>query len=244
MSMTATPYDFLTRPAILTRGNVTSFVEKELREAIVRLVLPPGMVLDKPAICARLGVSRFPVSEALARLQAEGLVDILPQRGSTVSRIRMADVAEFMFMRKALESEAIRLLVDSGGAHVVAGLAETLEAQTIAAEADDRDTFHALDCAFHEALLTALDFRRVKSIIEGARANVDRARRAIQSPRRDVTTIAEHKAILDGIVSGDGERAAGAMRAHIDAVMEELTKFAADHPELFADGEGATKLAQ
>ena len=49
-------------------------------------------------------------------------------------------------------------------------------------------------------------------------------------------TIAEHKAILDGIVAGDQAQAARAIRAHIDAVMVELFAFAREHPDLFADG--------
>ena len=80
-----TSYHFLTPLATPTRGNVTVFVTDMLRQAIVTLQLKPGEVIDKNALCDRLGVSRFPVSEALARLQAEGLVDILPQRGTTVS---------------------------------------------------------------------------------------------------------------------------------------------------------------
>lgn len=78
MKMEASPYHFLTAPATPTRGNVTVYVTDALRQAIVTLDLRPGEIIDKGAICERLGVSRFPVSEALARLQTEGLVDISP----------------------------------------------------------------------------------------------------------------------------------------------------------------------
>lgn len=94
------PYSFLVRPPRLARGNVTAEVTGIIREAIVTLALPPGSLIDKTAICNELGVSRFPVSEALARLQVEGLVDIAPQRGSTVSLVRIADVREYMLIRK------------------------------------------------------------------------------------------------------------------------------------------------
>src|ERR1700710_551553 len=111
MSLQTSPYDFLRLPGTAARGNVTASVTEQLRRAIVTLELRPGEVLDKGAICERLGVSRFPVSEALARLQGEGLVEIQPQRGSTVSRVRLADVSEYMLIRKALECEAIRVLI-------------------------------------------------------------------------------------------------------------------------------------
>ena len=111
MKSQTSPYDFLVASATPQRGNVTASVTDSLRQAIVTLELKPGETLDKGAICERLGVSRFPVSEALARLQAEGLVDILPQRGSMVSLVRIADVREYMLIRKALESEAVRVLI-------------------------------------------------------------------------------------------------------------------------------------
>ncbi len=199
------------------------------------LELEPGAPIDKNAVCERLGVSRFPVSEALARLQAEGLVDIQPQRGTSVSRIRMTDVAEFMFLRKALESEAVRALVLNGIGPVREALEQSIMDQRAAAAAKDRPAFHAHDCAFHALLLSALHFNRIKTIIDSARANVDRARRLIQSPRRMAVTVAEHEAILSAITAGEADAAARAMRTHIDEVMDELSRFVRDHPEHFAD---------
>lgn len=136
------PYHFLTAPAAPTRGNVTAYVTDTLRSAIVSLALRPGEVLDKGAICDRLGVSRFPVSEALARLQTEGLVDILPQRGSTVSLIRIADVLEYMLIRKALEAEAVRIVTDNHSPGLLDRLQRNMNYQRAAAEIDDQIGFH------------------------------------------------------------------------------------------------------
>ena len=93
-------------------GGATDRIVETLREAIVTLELPPGIVLDKATLTTRFGVSRFPVAEALNRLKAEGLVDIRPQSGSTVSLIRLADVRENMFLRRALEAETAALLAE------------------------------------------------------------------------------------------------------------------------------------
>ncbi len=176
-------YDFLAAPAP-PRGSVTQTVTEQLRRAIVTLELKPGAVLDKGAICARLGVSRFPVSEALARLQAEGLVDILPQRGSVVSHVRIAHVEEYMLIRKALESEAVRVLVGRSATALVDDLRANLAAQRDASERGDRDSFHAFDLDFHDMLSSGLRFSKVRTAIDAARANLDRARRLIITPRR------------------------------------------------------------
>ncbi|MFC5085792.1 GntR family transcriptional regulator [Microvirga arabica] len=53
---------------------------------------PARGVHRQGAVCLALGVSRFPVSEALARLATEGLVEILPQRGTRAARIRLPEI--------------------------------------------------------------------------------------------------------------------------------------------------------
>ena len=86
-------------------------------------------------------------------------------------------------------------------------------------------------------LFAALRFPKIKGVIEGARANVDRARRLINSPRRLALTIAEHEEVVAAIAAGDPDGAAAAMRAHLDAVMIEIVSFANRSRELFADGD-------
>jgi DNA-binding GntR family transcriptional regulator len=238
MSATEIPYKFLVPPAGPGRGTVTSYVTAELRRAIVCLDLKPGEILDKGALCERLGVSRFPVSEALARLQSEGLVEIMPQRGSMVSRVRIGDVVENMLIRKALESEAIRALVASKPEGLDADLAGNLAAQANAVQRADREDFHQLDVVFHEILFETMRFGRIRAVIESARANLDRARRIVLDPRRLATSLAEHQAIAGAIAAADAEAAVAAMRSHIDAVTGEVLAFARAAPEQFADSGG------
>ncbi|HEY0033830.1 MAG TPA: GntR family transcriptional regulator [Devosia sp.] len=237
MEPEASPYSFLQRPEPLTRGNVTAEVTAVLRNAIVTLAMPPGSAIDKTLICSELGVSRFPVSEALGRLQIEGLVDIAPQRGSTVSLVRIADVREYMLIRKGLESEALRVFIGNHDAELVAALHDNMAQQRDAAERDDPETFHQADIDFHDIIFRSMRFTKIKGIIDSARANLDRARRLIITPRRLALTIAEHQAIFDGILARDEAQAMRAIRAHIDAVMVELFAFAREHPRLFDDGD-------
>ena len=75
-------YDFLLPLQRSERGATTERVYGALREAIVQRLLKPGEFIDKNLVCDRLGVSRFPVSEALGRLGAQGFVEVLPQRGT------------------------------------------------------------------------------------------------------------------------------------------------------------------
>src|ERR671927_178575 len=120
------PYAFLPSLAGQARGGTVQRVQDVIRDAIVRLDLPPGTAIDKAALCARLGVSRFPVSEALGRLAADGLVEVLPQRGTRVARIDLAECRQAMFIRRALEAEAMRAIAPRADAALLAALDQNL----------------------------------------------------------------------------------------------------------------------
>src|SRR5262245_38186499 len=124
MPAAAVTYEFLNPGRTQPKGGATGRVHAALREAIVSLELKPGENLDKLAIATRLGVSRFPVAEAMNRLAAEGLVDIVPQSGSRVALIRISDARENMFLRQALEVETVRRVARTA----TPGLVEALQA--------------------------------------------------------------------------------------------------------------------
>lgn len=229
-------YDFLENIRGEKRGGATARVVDVLRNAIVMHAFEPGAVLDKARLCEKLGVSRFPVSEALARLQALGLVEIQPQRGTTVSLIRLADVRENMFLRKALEAEVVRTLAATIDDVTLARLRDNLASQRqVVAAGGDKQDFHRLDLAFHDIMLGALGFPRVKAAAESARLALDRVRLLLSSPRRNSETVAEHERIVTALEKRDGVAAALAMGDHLDQVMTELMSFATREPTLFTD---------
>ncbi|HEY8564735.1 MAG TPA: GntR family transcriptional regulator [Beijerinckiaceae bacterium] len=225
-------YAFLKPLARGPRGDTTERVERALRRAVVELAFAPGEFIDKAAVCARLGVSRFPVSEALARLASEGLVEILPQRGSRAARLRLPEIAEAMMIRRSLEAAVAERAAFSLSEAGLEALRTSVAAQEQAVAADDRARFHAEDLAFHEVLVR--DLARVGAVIDASRANIDRVRRLLWSPRRHAVTLAEHRVILDALERRDPAGARQAMEAHLDAVMAELDRFSAAHPEVLS----------
>jgi GntR family transcriptional regulator, rspAB operon transcriptional repressor len=228
------PYAFLSSLARHGRGGTVARVQDAIRDAIVRLDLPPGTFIDKAALCARLGVSRFPVSEALGRLAAEGFVEVLPQRGTRVARIDLADCRQAMFIRRALEAEAMRAIAPRADAALLAALDRNLRDQGAALGADHGGRFHDLDLALHELLLDFLGYERVKHAVEAARGSLDRARLFMCTPQRQVATFAEHRAIVAALKRHDGAAAVRAMETHLDAVMTELVDFAGRNPDAVA----------
>lgn len=235
--MGATEENDLTAGSPLVRtprpSGATARVVEELRHAIVNLEFEPGTKLDKAELTQRFGVSRFPVSEALNRLKAEGLVDIRPQSGSSVARIRLADARENMFLRRALEGEAIAYHAEHRSKELLSALRLNMRQQKAAIASDDRARFHRLDLELHDLFVSVVGYPRVRAMVEGARLSLDRARRLLITPRRIALTFREHAKIVAAIAAGDPLAARNAMSAHLDSVMRELEDFAMEYPALF-----------
>jgi DNA-binding GntR family transcriptional regulator len=200
-------------------------VYRELRRRIRELALPPGAPLRKEEIALEMGVSRAPVSEAIARLADEALVDVFPQHGSFVAPIRAEDVRESLFIRTALEVEAIRRVTQLADAALLAQLEENLVAQAGALQDADLVTFYDLDEALHAQIFAGLKAPRALRLLDAARAPLDRPRRlGLPEPGRPEATFAEHRRMVDAIASGDPEFAAAAMRAHLAQVARSVER--------------------
>ena len=210
-------------------------VYDELKEAILAGRVEPGELIDKSALCERLGVSRFPVSAAVGRLAFENLVVIEPQHGSFVARISAADVRERMFIRRALErevaAEAARRLPQEG----LEALEENLTRGRKAVEAGDRMSFYGLDVSFHQALTTHLGLPRSAEILDSVRAHLERVRRMLMLPAGRIRqTLAEHAAIVAAIAASDAAAAQAAMERHLTETAGQFESFARERPELIS----------
>lgn len=88
---------------------VREYAYRVLYENIMSLKLPPGTAMSEQELSGILNVSRTPVREAFIRLSQKGLLEILPQRGTFVSKIHTEQLAEFRFFRVTLERAIIEL---------------------------------------------------------------------------------------------------------------------------------------
>lgn len=194
-------------------------VYRDLRRKIREFELPLGSRLRKNEIALEYGVSRAPVSEAIARLADEGLVDVFPQSGSFVSPIRIRDIRESMLIRIGLEIEAVRRVTAMPNETLIQQLEANLEAQDAAIYANDMAALDDLDEAFHGIILGAIDAPRAQHLLDTARALLDRPRfLALPEDDRPQATVMEHRRVADAIGTGDVEFAATAMRVHLNMV--------------------------
>lgn len=199
----------------------TERVYDYLRARIRDLTFLPGARLQKNDIAIACGVSRAPVSDAIARLANEGLVDVFPQSGSFVAPLRAEDVREAMFMRRALEVEAVKQIAREADQQLLDSLDENLQKQARLLDAKKFDPVRMddLDEQFHTLIISSIHSPRVQQVLRTARAIMDRPRfQALPEHDRPHETLVEHQRIFDAISTGDSELAASAMRVHIEAV--------------------------
>ena len=238
----AAPYGFLPSLSRHGRGGTTQRVQEIIREAIVSLAFAPGEFIQKEAICHRLGVSRFPVSEALGRLAEEGFVEILPQRGTRVSRIDIAACRQAVFIRHALEGEAVRVIAARAADDLIGRLDQNLAEQKQAVDQADGLWFFQLDLGLHDILLSELGYDRVKTVVEAARGSLDRMRQFLlrTAPRLEQSR-REHIAIVEALKARDPDAAQAAMRRHLDNSMDEIELRATENPGMFAPSSAARR---
>jgi DNA-binding GntR family transcriptional regulator len=211
-----------------------ALVYEDLRAAIVDLRLTPGARIEKQEICERLGISRQPLAEAITRLAGERLIEVEPQKGTFVARIRLADVAEAAFVRRALEVATVHAIAAGVDEPLLRRLDRPLAYQAAALKSRDWDEFYALDLRFHALLFDRMAMRRVAAAVDSSRAPLERARRLlVPTPGRSTATLREHRAIFAALAERDPEKAAAAMGTHLDAVVSEVNRFAARRPDLF-----------
>lgn len=222
------------RPLDAFVGSLAQRVYASLREAILSMSLRPGDILRKPEICAQLGVSRSPVSEAVARLAVEHLVRIVPQAGTYVARFSLAEVREGAFLREALELAAVEKVAQTITDEQLTQLRRNLRLQQGLLEDHDFSGFYQTDAAMHELILSFTGYRRVAALADTSWVHVNRARQLIlPAPGRVQSTYDEHQAILAAIEARDPVAARAATRLHLGRLIGFLEPLALARPDLF-----------
>lgn len=97
-----------------------------IKEKIITLELAPSSVIDEQALMKELGLGRTPIREALQRLSAEGLVNIVPRRGMFVTDISITDLQKIFEVRIVLTGFCARLAAQRGTTDQVAQMEQVL----------------------------------------------------------------------------------------------------------------------
>jgi DNA-binding GntR family transcriptional regulator len=188
-----------------------------LRELIVQGDLSPGARVPERELCDRFAVSRTPLREALKVLAAEGLVELLPNRGARITALDQGALDQLFEVIGALEATAGRLaalrMSDADLAEVQA-LHYQMQARFLRG---DLPGYFALNQAIHEAIVRGAGNVVLAATYASLSTRIRRARYMANrlSPERWQAAMAEHAAILDALLRRAGDELAALLTTHL-----------------------------
>ncbi|GAA2227176.1 GntR family transcriptional regulator [Herbiconiux moechotypicola] len=189
-----------------------------LREAIMENALKPGTKLPEEDLGVHFGVSRTLIRSALARLSAEGLVDVGKTKSATVAQPSPDDAREAFEVRRALEREVVRLVAQRWTPELDETLTTHIDAEREASEAGDHKRSVRLGAEFHillaETTGNSLLRRYVFEVV--GRTTLILAVYGVAHPQDE--SLAEHVELVAALRRGDAAAAEALVDAHIGSV--------------------------
>lgn len=187
-----------------------------LRQQITALPWDQEAFLSENAIAEASGISRTPVREALLRLESSGLLRRIPHKGAFVPALTEADIQELMEVRRVIGEWATRKVTAERRVSV-----DQLEAILAKQEEHlgDPVKFIEQDIVFHNAIVHGAGNPTLEAVYESQRFKQERlGLQAVLANRgRSEKVLAEHRAMVEAIKSGDPDKAAEAARDHINS---------------------------
>lgn len=214
--------------------NIGDNVYYTLLKNIVNLNLKPGEPLNVKNISEQLNVSRTPVRDALIKLAKEGLVDVFPQKGTSVSKIDLRRVQEEQFLRQSLEVRAVTVFMQEHQPSHLNSLAEFIRKQTEALETKDHLSCLQYDDEFHHVFFDAIDKNMCWDTIQSLSGHYRRVRlMSIWDHDIFAGVIGEHKHMLENITAGNIDTVRQLFLEHSSKLVREVEALSEKYPEYF-----------
>jgi DNA-binding GntR family transcriptional regulator len=189
----------------------------KLREAIIEQALTPGMKLQEDVIGAHFGVSRTLARAALAKLHAEGLVDIRPKRSATVAHPTFEEAKDVFAVRHTLERQVVPLVMARWTKQIEADLKAHLALEE-AAVAKSNPVSIRLAGEFHIKLAEHSGNHLLHRYVTELVSRCSLILALYGRPHSSECAIHEHSELIRALGLGDREKAAALMEHHLGAV--------------------------
>jgi len=199
----------------LTR-NASVAATELIRQAIIDGRLVPGQRLKEEELARELGISRTPVREALLFLQAEGLVESIPNRGATVRAYAPEEIEEMYQLRALLEGYAARQAAGRISRDELRRLRESNERFASLRAADDVVDLIRENLVFHGTILDAAGSERLGSMVRKV-IELPLVYKAYYwySPEQKLISDHYHRQLANALEARDAERAELIMKEHV-----------------------------
>ncbi|HVE06111.1 MAG TPA: GntR family transcriptional regulator [Paraburkholderia sp.] len=210
------------------RQRLHDTVVDHLRNFIVEGLLAPGVKLNERLLCETLGISRTPLREALKVLAADGLIDISPNKGATVSQMSDAEIREMFELMSGLEAFSGELACERITPVEIAEIKALHYAMLACRAQNDLSGYYSRNQTIHDKINEAARNSALRQtyLSINRRLKALRFRSNFQTPKWDAA-IRDHEQMIEALESRDGKRMSAILRAHLlakrDAVLAERT---------------------
>jgi DNA-binding GntR family transcriptional regulator len=211
----------------IPRAALHEQVAARLRQMLVEGRIPPGGKLNERELSELLEVSRTPLREAIKMLAAEGLVELLPNRGAIALELSEADVLNTFEVMAGLEAQcgelAAQRITDAELAEIRAMHFEMMAAYT----RRDLSAYYALNARIHRAICAAAKNPVLATVYHQVNARLQALRfRSNQDGAKWTRAVKEHEKMIDALAARDGAAMREVLLTHLrhkrDVVLEQL----------------------
>ena len=194
-----------------------------VRTMLLEGEIPPGARIPERDLCEKLQISRTPLREALKVLAAEGLVQLLPNRGSRAAKLTDTDMRDLFEVCQGLEALAGELACERITDAAIADIAAAHAAMAQHYRDSDLLQYYRCNRTIHEAIIAAAGNPVLASLYDSVTARIRRARYVTpMTPRRWAFALREHEAILNALQRRDGLGLSHILRAHLRHKRDEV----------------------
>lgn len=196
-----------------------------LRYNIIETELTPGSMLSEKEIAEEIGLSRTPVREALIELSRSQIIEVLPQRGSRVALIDMAQVEESSFFRRAMEIAVSKLACQMATKEDFIEMEGILKLQDFYIQNSAQTQMLESDNTFHKHIFMMTNKMQCYDMVQSLSIHFDRIRRLQLNTVKDNKIIKDHWNIFNAIKNNEPETIEELINHH-------LTRFQVDEKEI------------
>ena len=205
------------RGAVAVAATRPAHVYDRLKDAIITGTLRPLERISENKVAADFGLSRTPVRQALQRLEAEGLIQVVPKRGSFVSRPTVEDILEIYQIRTPLEAVCARVAAERIEESQLALLDRLVRVEQARGPGRAADRSLRAAAQFHAVIYGCSRNQRMATLLVDLQNQVHRVRVLWPSTvARLGDTWSEHAAIVEALRARDGAAAERLMTEHLE----------------------------
>ena len=213
--------------------NARSYAIRVLMYNIINLELPPGSAVSENELSTALSLSRTPVREALIELSRINLLEILPQRGSYISKIDYDLVEESRFMRLVMEIAILKLACEGISQEYITKLENNLKEQSKYTELEHAAEFMELDNEFHRLIFESVNKMWSYKIVNDQMVHFNRLRALSLKSIKNKYSLKDHEDILYAIKRQDAEMAEMLITRHLTRHQMEKSELLELYPDYF-----------